>query len=310
MDRLKRVEYLVAGITTKCNAKCRFCARTEGWSINKKLFDLDLDLIIGPLLPRLQKISLVGSLGDPMFNSGLLSFLKRCAKEYPNIEFEIWTNGSMHDKEFWSELGSLNKEKITITFSIDGLEDTHSIHRHVDFNTVIQNLKTYINSGGAANWQFILFDYNFHQMDEAATLAKSLGCKEFNAIRSTVYNSEFKAPNEIKSRNEIFESLATGRVDCYWRNGNKIYINEFGEVHPCCHIAPYFNTTGYEDILEIYLKNKHLINLYNYDLDTVMKNEYLKFVFKNTKSIEHCNKTCGFSRLMRTYISSVKHYIF
>ena len=45
----------------------------------------------------------------------------------------------------------------------------------VKFNKVIENAKSYIDAGGRAQWNFIVFKHNEHQVEEAKELSKQLG---------------------------------------------------------------------------------------------------------------------------------------
>lgn len=304
------INSVVVGITTRCNARCKFCARTHGWLPNNEQTDLNLDLILVPLLSRINQILFVGSFGDAIFHPNLLQFLEFCRNKYPDISFNIHTNGSKKDNQFWEKLGRLIGTKNRVLFCIDGLKDTHHIHRHVDFDLVINNLKIYISNGGVADWQFIVFDYNQHQIDEASNLAKSIGCKEFMAIRSIYYDSEFRPPDGVISRNDLMRKIKKPTVYCSWFENKEIYINEYGEVHPCCHLSPYYKNNNYKEIKDIYHNNKDLISLYNYDIDTIMNNQYIQYVYKNKNSIRRCKNTCGFSEKLRPYVHKIKHCVF
>ena len=41
------------------------------------------------------------------------------------------------------------------------------------------NVKSFIQAGGEAHWEFLVFKHNEHQVEEARNLAREMGFKEF-----------------------------------------------------------------------------------------------------------------------------------
>ena len=76
--------------------------------------------------------------------------------------------------------------RLRVVWGIDGLEDTNHIYRvGAKWEKIINNAKAFIDAGGIASWQFIEFEHNKHQIEEAKQLAKELGFKEFRLVSST-----------------------------------------------------------------------------------------------------------------------------
>ena len=83
------------------------------------------------------------------------------------------TNGSARTADWWKRLASIIGLNGRVTFSIDGLEDTNHLYRiGANWNKVIKNVSTYIENGGRARWDYLIFDWNWHQITEAAEIAK------------------------------------------------------------------------------------------------------------------------------------------
>lgn len=183
-------------LTNKCQAACPCCARnTNGvvlpWLDKHELYLEDVQKIMeGSALLGSANILYCGNYGDPGFARDLIPIVKWFHKEttsWNNNRYQtINTNGGMRDPDFWYELGTcLRKEerKGRVTFSIDGLEDTNHIYRRgVIWEKLWRNLNAYIESGGAARWEFLVFGHNKHQVEEARRIAESLGM-EFVAKR-------------------------------------------------------------------------------------------------------------------------------
>jgi len=64
------------------------------------------------------------------------------------------TNGSIQDEKWWRTLGSFFKDG-SMEFSLDGLFDTHAIHRiGTDYHKIIKNIKAFTGAGGVAHWKW------------------------------------------------------------------------------------------------------------------------------------------------------------
>lgn len=181
-------------LTNACNAACPMCTR---FHINSPLIrpDLILDQITiekfkkyfpHEVIKKLEIILFCGVHGDPGMAKDLYEICEYIAESNPNTAVRINTNGGMRNPEFWSKLGQLFSKqrkdhwKWSITFSIDGLENTnHLYRRNVKWKKVIENAKAFIDAGGVADWDYLIFKHNEHQIDEAKDLSKILGFNNF-----------------------------------------------------------------------------------------------------------------------------------
>jgi hypothetical protein len=295
---LKRFDLVGVCCTTRCIGKCFSCSH-NAYDIGK--IDLDLDVLI-PLLPNTNYLSLNGIWGDAIFNPKVLKFAAEC-ENHEYLNWEIATNGGAKDDSFWAELGGT---KVKIIFGIDGLEDTHHMYRGTDFNKVIHNMSVFIENGGNAEWQFIIFNYNQHQIEQASLMGKKLGCSRFFTIRANEYDDIHQKPTTIDSRNEVLEcgELFHKEIHCYWkfRHGkefNSIFVNVFGNVFPCCHTAVYdFPNMKYLDVLgdkklkEMFVNYKDQLSLYDHDIFDIIKSPYFEYVNKNVNKLNICKRKC------------------
>jgi len=177
--------------TSKCNASCPGCPRNNyGFGVNTNLIlqDLDPDIIIAEAnkLTNLKVIHLCGNVGDAIAYKYLNKAVDkvvaqneffRIIKENKHWTLSMATNGSLRSTKWWQELGkkcNLNLfNSHRIQFGIDGLEDTNHIYRQAtNFNKIIDNAKAFIDAGGVAEWQYLKFKHNQHQVDEARQLGK------------------------------------------------------------------------------------------------------------------------------------------
>lgn len=170
-------------ITSYCNAACPQCPRNiNGQGINpymplthlsRSVIDQAFDT---ELCQRLRQVFFCGSYGDPIMNPEFLDILRDFRRKSPTLWLYFHTNGGVHDPEYWQEIAKIMNGYGQIDFGIDGLEDTlHLYRRNVKYAKVMSNASAYINAGGRAQWNFIVFRHNEHQVQEAQQRAKDLG---------------------------------------------------------------------------------------------------------------------------------------
>lgn len=262
-------------IATLCNARCPWCPRNFwGFPFNggypeiyltldqaKQIFKIDF-------LQQLDSIRINGNFGDIVMNPEGQDIVSYFRESSQNLQISINTNGGARKKEFWQ---SLAKSKAGVSFALDGLADTHSLYRQDTlWSTVIKNAKTFISHGGKADWQFIRFDHNKHQINECKSLSKHLGFHSFTLVddgRDTApvfdkkgnfshiignYEGDTDFINLITSKcnDEILlEDITPGKkectsIDCKTQLHKSIYISANGEVYPCCYTGFYPKTYG------------------------------------------------------------------
>lgn len=181
-------------LTNACNAACPMCSR---FHLNSPLIrpDLEIDQITldkfkqyfpPEIIQKLEIVLFCGSHGDPGMAKDLYEICEYIAETNPKTSVRMNTNGGMRKPEFWTKMGELFAKqrqdhwRWEITFSIDGLEDTNHIYRrNVVWQNVINNAQAFINAGGIAHWDYLIFKHNEHQVDEAKELSKKMGFIHF-----------------------------------------------------------------------------------------------------------------------------------
>ena len=177
-------------ISNYCNAACPLCDRegeeVKGYLNNSyltigqitKWFDYDFK--------NLENIHFCGAYDEPTIHPDFLKIVEFFISKKP-LAISIATNGGTKNKQFWEKLACLtSKLKLKVTFGIDGLEDTNHIYRkNVKWKKLEENFRTFIKAGGHAVWQFILFEHNKHQLEEAKLKAKEEGFEKFRIVESS-----------------------------------------------------------------------------------------------------------------------------
>lgn len=184
-------------ITERCNAACLQCGRNiNGGEDNQYLQNRELTLQdIKQFFPisfikQLQHIYLCGNYGDPIVAHDTLEVLKYFRESNPDLLLSINTNGSARNKEWWTELAHILGKNGYVIFSIDGLKDTNHIYRqNTNWDKIVDSFTSFIQSGGIAHWEFIVFNHNEHQVEEAEQLSQTYGFKKFQIKKTARFNS-------------------------------------------------------------------------------------------------------------------------
>ena len=247
-----KITWLHAEITNLCNAHCPACARNNnGYGIKEglKLNSVDSSQFAQVLkqLPNLNTVQMCGTYGDPIASNWLKSIVDICVAKKLNVR--IHTNGSLKTTEWWSELAkSLVETEHTVIFGIDGLSDTHSYYRQgTNFDKIIENATAFIAAGGQAEWQFLTFKHNIHQVKDCMRLSQQLGFKKFSVKKSiripnSARNYITGEPYTIESSDDftaVFnkdEKILTTK-DCMHLSYPSIYMNADGSLTPCCYLT-------------------------------------------------------------------------
>lgn len=218
-------------ITAACNASCPMCARNiNGGDVNPQLPQTELSLaqikeIFDPrFVTQLDRVYLCGNYGDPVAARDTLEALTYFRTYNPNIHLSMHTNGSAKKSGWWAELARIIGRKGHVVFSLDGLEDTNHLYRQgTVWSKIMENAQTFINAGGRARWDYIVFAHNEHQVDEAEALAKKMGFERFQFKKSARFFSMAsgvtKEMHQAANRKGMATTLLQAPVNPKYRNG-------------------------------------------------------------------------------------------
>jgi len=234
---LETVKVLHIEPTDVCQAACPMCARETDPRFDKdtrnSLTVDDIKRILDiSIIQRLDKMFLCGNYGDPAAGNAIEIF------EYfklinPTITLGMNTNGGLQSTPWWRSLARvLNQPKDYVVFSIDGLGDTNHIYRkNVNWDYTMRNAQAFIDAGGNAQWDMLVFEHNEHQVDACERLAKSLGFSWFRAKVS-------KRPSKVNwinpPKNWVDPVIISKTIDCHALNEQSVYLDAKGRLFPCC----------------------------------------------------------------------------
>jgi MoaA/NifB/PqqE/SkfB family radical SAM enzyme len=306
MLKLKNIKALNIEASSKCQANCPFCSRKQ----KKRPFGdhlitfSDFKRLPAPFVGQLRRITFGGNFGDLCCNPDMPEIAAYIRKRNADIVLEGETNGSLQPEAWWQALGA-SFTKGCMVFSLDGLEDTHRLHRKgTDFHTIVRNLRAFVSAGGIAHWKFIVFEHNEHQIEDAEKLAEKIGCSRFYAMSSRDNNQELRKAKKVdfEIKREMFyanwANLAENerQAVCKPLENKSLYIAADGTVHPCCLAHCMYITehnSKFRFIVPIIEKYYDDINFKTTPMEEIINGPYFKEVLAESKTNEYCSIKCN-----------------
>ena len=320
-------------LTDKCNAGCPMCPRTDAMNFCKpdreKVFNVELSMddfkqhFTDEFCARTEEIVFGGAYGDPLAASQLLEIADHLTAR--GVRLAVSTNGSLRKPEWWRRLGKMMKRTGSrLELHIDGLADTNPLYRvKTDFAKIIENATAYIATGARAEWHFIIFRHNQHQIDAAFRRSRAMGFAEFTLIDTIRFSGgpryEYRMPDGETRHLELpsvkaadFRTSGDGvavierpeqevaantaginGIDCKSAAFNRPYISAHGQVSACCWV------TG-SDEEAAFFKGHGLgperYNIRNRPLEEILLDEPFASLYAKAwavDSLNTCRHKCG-----------------
>jgi len=217
-------------ITDKCNAACPMCARNiNGGEDNPQLPGTELSIddikqIFRPeFIRQLDRMYMCGNYGDPIAARDTLETFQYFREHNAKINLSMHTNGSAKKPDWWRQLAYALGSKGYVVFSIDGLEDTNHLYRqNTVWSKIMENAQAFIDAGGRARWDYIVFAHNEHQVEEAEALANKMGFERFQYKKSarffSVATGMTKEMHQASNRKGVATTLLQAPTNPKYRN--------------------------------------------------------------------------------------------
>lgn len=337
-------------ISSMCNALCLGCVRVDAFNFNKVKSNLDKKLYIektvfekiikSPAFSTVTELEFCGSIDDPLMHPEFLDFL-RLARSVKDYRIIIHTNASLRNETYFETLAIILKEftNYEMLFSIDGLEDTHSIYRqNTSWDKILKNAKSFISAGGKASWQYLIFPWNKHQIDEAEELSKELKFDKFmfrhdRSIVSKLGLKEIqirKKNDQTKKTFTTLESISTSlnesakyEISCNNQNKTMYFIGHDSRIWPCCflHNGLLHHDQGRLDILRNRLFDAYGSDDWNdcskYSIEQILEHEFFTSDLVNSwnstthgtekgQRIFRCTEVCNSKKLKELPVGDAK----
>jgi MoaA/NifB/PqqE/SkfB family radical SAM enzyme len=313
MYNINDITVLHLEITNKCQASCPMCARNLQGGVDNPFMNLgEIKLeqfkswFSVDFIKRLDKVYMCGNLGDPILAKDTIDIFQYCREHHPDIWLSMNTNGSARTSEFWKELANL---RVTVRFGIDGLEDTHKLYRrNTIWNNIINNAKTFIDNGGDAIWDMLIFEHNQHQVEECRELSSKMKFIDFVPKHTSRFKEnkldvldvqgkvEYTLYPSVKSKeisNRVINILHSD-INCKVKHGS-LYITSNGVVTPCCWLGidelPMINPSRIDYMNKI----GEFYSLHKYSLEEIFASKLFDRISDTwiDNPLLECSKQCG-----------------
>lgn len=299
MQPIKEIRSLHIELTDKCQAQCPMCARNyHGGATRPFIRNGDINIkqfkewFPKSFLAQLSNFYSCGNYGDPAFARDCLEIYSYVRECNPVTRLALHTNGGMRNSDWWEKLAKAigTQSNSEVIFAVDGFKGKHELYRkNTKFDKVIENMQAFIQAGGRARVDSLVFEHNELDVDELEKYLLNLGVLKVNFVSTqrfyemTKYevhnndgNIEYyikpakterfkKAPNkqlinliDKTYRDKVIEESV---IDPACVNENGIYVDPYGNIFPCCWIGGDYLEQPIEEKLPIhYLRNLSVQN--------------------------------------------------
>lgn len=237
---LRDIKVLHVEPTDVCQAACALCARETDADFRK---DRQHHLSMSQLLKvfdqekiqQLDKMFMCGNYGDPAAGKHTLDMYKQFRQINPDIVLGMNTNGALQSTVWWYELARImNQPQDYVVFSIDGLEYTNATYRkNVNWDKLMNNVRAFVDAGGQAHWDMLVYQHNQHEVDACEQLARDLG---FTWFRAKVSKRPFTETLQFPTGWQPIVTESTN-INCRALAEKSAYIDAQGNLGPCCWLG-------------------------------------------------------------------------
>jgi len=323
--------------TSRCNCLCPQCARVSNGVVNPRMPIDELTVedykVIFPstIIKQVDIISQCGNYGDIVASNTILDCLEWLRENGCTAHINIMTNGSARTADWWKRLASIIDLNGRVIFGIDGLEDTNHLYRvNASWNKIMENASTYIANNGRARWDYLIFDHNQHQVEEAEKLAREIGFESFyvkntsrfindkNYLTGKVSEEEtLKQPTDEKYRSTSSEKFVNiidkhntwenyineTTIDCKFQKQSALFVDFQARLWPCTWVAAPIHFAKIDNIQtkQIHSLMEHYGTTFNslrhHTLEDVLTHEWfasnLVSSWETDEKLMTCGRTCG-----------------
>jgi MoaA/NifB/PqqE/SkfB family radical SAM enzyme len=294
MQLVSDIKTVHVELTDKCQAQCPMCARNyHGGKTRPFIRNGDISLaqfkewFPKDFLAQLDNFYSCGNYGDPAFATDCLEIYAYVRECNPTVRLAIHTNGGMRNPAWWSKLAQYN---IEVVFAVDGFKGKHELYRkNTKFDKVIENLKAFVDGGGNARVDSLVFAHNELEADLLEDYLLKLGVRSVNFVSTTRFyemteyavhdndgnveytiapaqtdrfkripNKDLNALVDAEVRNAAIDAV-TIEPKCVTEQG--IYVDPYGNIFPCCWLGADYLEQPIEEKLPVhFLRNLSVDN--------------------------------------------------
>ena len=190
---------IMLDITTRCNAGCPQCHRTDPMGLNKASWLPDINWSLKQFqeaLPEniakhIYNFDFCGTWGDCLTNHDILPMVKYIREAAPEAHISINTNGSLRNDKFWWELGVIGGKNLTVVFCVEGTtQEMHQNYRQFTFlDKIFNNMDMLSNTPAKIRTQTLVWKHNEKHLDEIEKMCMEHGSTRHHFVATDRFNS-------------------------------------------------------------------------------------------------------------------------
>lgn len=186
-------------VSGKCTLKCPRCPRNDTdpvpW-INQELSLAFFQKVLPPALlkQQVQRITMCGDIGDPIYASQYIEIIDYIKWHNPCIHVYTITNGSYRKPSWWLDFARVSNQYDTVNFSIDGYDQvSNNLYRvGSDWESIMTGMDIMARQSQAfVYWAMIVFQFNQDHIEHIKQLASNMGCDGLQLTYSTKFGSKY-----------------------------------------------------------------------------------------------------------------------
>ena len=218
-------------LSHRCILRCPQCLRqkVEGLPRIKRSFDIGKPEFRKILNYYENQITFCGQISDPIYHPDFLAFLEMMNGLGKGLR--VATNGTNTkgmDEKWWEKAYSYGLGENCWYFGVDGLDEKSELYRiGSNFKQVWETMKMGVQAGHPIVWQYIIFGYNEHEIEQA----KEIAHKEGITLLLVKTNRGFD-PRSRTLRKNVQEAYANFNVPSDKNRVKKIKSEEYFNVTP------------------------------------------------------------------------------
>jgi len=328
MYKLEDIKDIHLEVTSKCQARCPMCPRRIGGgplnpliTLNEITLEQFKEWFTIDFINQLDSLFMCGNLGDPIIAQDCLEIFQYLRETNPRIRLSMHTNGSARNTQWWQTLANT---KVKVTFGIDGsLQVTHSAYRiGTDLDKILENAQAFINAGGEARWDMLVFGHNEHQVEKCRQLSKELGFVDFRTKHTSRFNEDsFTVLDEIGKPIHYLIPTETSKamiskvkdaqedylptISCKAQESKTLYVSGNGNVSPCCWLDLEWYLPNHKSRIDYMGKIGKFPNLYNQTFKEIFDSGFFNEIQScwTSNGLRECSKQCGkFNKLGEQFV--------
>lgn len=196
-----------------CNVECIFC-RACNVKQDLSSFENKMDDIIPNVFKNAERVSLSG-VGEALASLHTRNLMRKIAKLYPKIKFDILTNGILMDEKNLEEIGIINNLGV-IRFSVHSIKKQtyNKLVKRGDFEKVMKNIHYIqgLKKQGLVQqleFRFVINSLNYKEMVPFAKFAKSVGANVtfLNLLENEDTKDKFKELNVLDPSHKQYNNF-------------------------------------------------------------------------------------------------------